>query len=363
MSTEETTNPFTNPIEFWAAEGRRQLKRSVNFSRHMAGIRAKVGQTPRQAVWTSGKATLYRYNSNQVTVGPPLLIIMSLVSRTYIIDLQPGNSFVEHLLDSGFDVYLLDWGVPDAEDADNDLALYADQLIPGAVAVVNKAAGGQGVNLFGYCFGGVLSLLYAARHPQDPINAFMVMATPVDFQKMPEPLQLAGGSSGIEPESVLDRDGNVPAASVRAGFTMLTPTADLATVADFFERLDDDKFLENYQAVTSWTRSHIPFPGATFIETTNKLQDGNGLVNDDLDINGTPVHLSEIRMPFAAVIAEKDHIVPSEASTPLIDLVGSDDKTQLLLPAGHVGLIIGSKGRKKCMPAMSGWLHEHSFAV
>ena len=46
-------------------------------------------------------------------------IVHSLVSRSYIMDLRPGNSTVEYLLGEGFDVYMLDWGIPDERDADN----------------------------------------------------------------------------------------------------------------------------------------------------------------------------------------------------------------------------------------------------
>ncbi len=360
MAADEGPNPLLNPLGFWADQSQRHWKRSVNFAKHMSGQRAKVGQAPRHEIWTKGKATLYRYDSDQVTVGPPVLLIMSLVSRSFILDLQPGNSFVEHLREAGLDVFLLDWGVPDEDDADNDLSTYADELIPAAVASVNKMGGNQGVNLFGYCFGGVLSLIYAARHTDDPINSLMVMATPVDFDHMPEPLRLAGGDTGVDPEAVIDSTGNVPAAAVRSGFTMLTPTADLATVADFFERLDDDRFLESYQAMTKWTRSHIPFPGAAFRQTVELLQDRNGFVNGGLMLKGEPVDLKEIKVPFASVIAEHDHIVPADSATPLIDLVGSEEKVQMVLPAGHVGLIVGRGGRTKCMPSMSGWLLEHS---
>ena len=57
---------------------------------------------------------------------PPVLIVHSLVSRSYILDLRPGNSIVEFLLDAGLDVFMLDWGVPDELDADNDLERYVD---------------------------------------------------------------------------------------------------------------------------------------------------------------------------------------------------------------------------------------------
>ena len=46
---------------------------------------------------------------------------MSLISRSYVLDLSPGTSFVEALRDQGFDTYMLDWGIPDERDAGNGL--------------------------------------------------------------------------------------------------------------------------------------------------------------------------------------------------------------------------------------------------
>ena len=77
-------------------------------------------------------------------------------------------------------------------------------------------------------------------------------------------------------------------------------------------------------------------------------------------LGGRRLHLSDIAVPFLNVIAEKDHIVPSPSTTPLTPLVGSEDATELLLPAGHVGLIVGKRGRTQCMPAMSDWMLAHS---
>ena len=240
--------------------------------------------------------------------------------------------------------------------------VYTDELIPAAVAEVNRLTGENGVNVFGYCFGGLLSLLYAAAHPNDPINSLLVMATPVDFREMPKAMS-GVGAHGIDPRNVLDSSGNVPASSVRAGFSLLTPTSDLSTVADFWEHLDDDKFLNSYQAMTSWTRDHIPFPGQAMLDTTEVFTDRNGFVNDDLVIGGVRRHLSDIKVPFLNVIAERDHIVPPASTRGLVDLVGSNDKAEIELPAGHVGLIVGSGGRKRCMPAMSDWMMSKSSLV
>ena len=85
------------------------------------GSTGQVGATPKDVVWRRDKAELWRYRSGPVRYGPPVLIVHSLVSRSYILDLRPGSSLVEYLTDAGLDVFLLDWGVPDELDADNDL--------------------------------------------------------------------------------------------------------------------------------------------------------------------------------------------------------------------------------------------------
>ena len=84
----------------------------------------------------------------------------------------------------GFDVYLLDWGEPDERDAENRLEDYVDDYIPAGIDRVLELSGADEVNLFGYCFGGDLTLLYAAHHPDAPLRSLTVLATPVDFRHM-----------------------------------------------------------------------------------------------------------------------------------------------------------------------------------
>jgi polyhydroxyalkanoate synthase len=87
--------------------------RTRNGLKHVAGVRVpEVGCSPKDVVWSRDKARLYRYHSDRRTLSPPLLLVMSLVSKPYVLDLRPGNSFIEALVAAGFDVYALDWGVP-----------------------------------------------------------------------------------------------------------------------------------------------------------------------------------------------------------------------------------------------------------
>src|SRR3954451_24308539 len=161
---------------------RRNALRARNGVKMVAGVdRPQLGQTPKDVVWGRDRCQLGRYRNDDVPLAPPLLIVFSLVSRSYVLDLRPGNSFIEHLLAAGFDVFLLDWGVADERDADNTLEDYVDDYLPAAVDRVLEVTGEDEVNLLGYCFGGVLSVLYAAHHLEAPLRSLTTMATPVDF--------------------------------------------------------------------------------------------------------------------------------------------------------------------------------------
>ena len=112
----------------------RQLLRIRNGVPYYAGLnRAAVGQTPRDLVWQRDTARLWRYRSDQRTCAPPVLIVHSLISKAYILDLLPGNSMVGFLIGEGFDVYLLDWGRAYPADAENTLETYVEDYIPRAI--------------------------------------------------------------------------------------------------------------------------------------------------------------------------------------------------------------------------------------
>jgi polyhydroxyalkanoate synthase len=346
----------------------RNTLRARNGIKLVAGVdRPGVGQTPKDVVWQRGRTQLWHYRNTPDDYGgvrykPPLLVVFSLISRSYILDLTPGNSFIEQLLRAGFDVYMVDWGVPDERDAQNRLEDYVDDYIPAAVERVLELSGCDELTMFGYCFGGDLALLYAAHHPEAPLRSLTVLATPVDFQKM-GPMSDMFRVGGLDLEDVLDENGNVPPQVVVQGFRTLKPTAEVTRYVTLWEKLWSDEYVASYQAMTGWSDDHIPFPGAAARETTQMLVRDNGMVNDRLTVGGDPVHLRDIRVPFLTVRADKDHIVPPEATAPLIDLVGSEDKHELRLNAGHMGLVVGRTAAKTTVPTIIDFLRRRSDEV
>jgi poly[(R)-3-hydroxyalkanoate] polymerase subunit PhaC len=342
-------------------DAERNALRARNGIKLIAGVgRPSLGQSARDLVWSRGHAQLWRYRSDRVTLRPPLLIVFSLVSRSYVLDLRPGNSFVEHLQSAGFDVFLLDWRDADERQADERLEDYADGYLVDAVEHTREAAGTGTVNLFGYCFGGVLALLYAAHHADAPLRSLTVMATPVDFSRWGLWRELADHELL---DSVLDDAGNVPASTIRQGFRLLKPTGEVRQYATLLDNVWSDEYVAAYQAMTGWSNDHVPFPGATARQTMEMLVRDNGFVCDRVRLGGDQVRLGDIRFPLLTVLAERDHIVPEPVAAALPELVGSEDNQVLRLDAGHVGLVVGRTAAKVTIPRIIEFLELRSEPV
>jgi polyhydroxyalkanoate synthase len=138
------------------------------------------------------------------------MFVHSLVSRSYILDLRPGSSTVECLVDDGFDVYMLDWGVPDERDADNGFESYVDEYMPQAVEAVRDVSGTRELTMAGYCLGGLIAALYAAAYEDESIRNLILLATPVDFSEMGA-MVAAVREGRLDTDELLDETGNVPA--------------------------------------------------------------------------------------------------------------------------------------------------------
>jgi polyhydroxyalkanoate synthase len=86
-------------------------------------------------------------------------------------------------------------------------------------------------------------------------------------------------------------------------------------------------------------------------------------MTDRLTVAGDVVHLRDITVPFLTVRANRDHIVPPDATAPLIDLVGSPDKHELCLDAGHMGLVVGRTAAKTTVPTIIDFVRRRSDPI
>lgn len=339
----------------------RSILRARNGLRYAQAMgRPRSGATASDVVWSADRAELWRYRGGPIRYDPPVLIVHSLISRSYILDLRPGNSSVEYLVNEGFDVFMLDWGVPDERDADNSFETYVDYYLPRAIVGVREATGSEEVTLMGYCLGGVLAILYAAGHAEARVRNLVLLATPIDFHEMGA--MVAGVREGrLGADDLLDETGNVPADVLYSGFYMQAPTKELAQYATLLQNLWDDEFVDAYQAMAQWTRDHVPLPGAAARQIVNEVIRENVLMTGRWAVGGRVIELAGVKSNVLNAVAEHDNVVPRSASTPVMDLVGDPARREeIVLSGGHVTFGAGSHAFKHTLPQLAAWIGEHS---
>lgn len=339
----------------------RAVRRGRNGLSYAAGTNpAPVGRAPKELLWERDKARLWRYENDAIEYRQPLLIIFSLVSKPYLLDLHPANSAIRALSAHGLDVMLLEWGVADAVEAENTLETYVDGYIPLAVEAATAAAGSDDVTMMGYCLGGVLALLSVARHPDLAVRNLIAMATPADFDHLPEAMTRPVRERRVRPEDLIDDTGNVPPEVIANSFRLMRPTMDLTQYATLWENLWNDEFVEGYQTMSVWAHDHVPLVGGAFRQLAEQFVIDNALINGSVELGGERVDLKAVTCPFLNVMAAHDNIVPAAATLPLTALVGSDDAEDLVLKAGHVGLVASRTAAKVTLPRIAEWVMHHS---
>ena len=183
-------------------------------------IGIETGVTPNEVVWTKNKARLYRYRPTDGAAGErrpvPVLLVYGFVLKPYVLDLVPGNSLVEYLVEEGFDVYLLDFGISGHEDAGLSLEDLVLNYMHDAVQNILGTSGAREVSLFGQSQGGTLCAMYASLFPDGPLKNLILLSAPTEFAPLNPGLlglwTLASRSSGayFDPAIVPRFFGNLP---------------------------------------------------------------------------------------------------------------------------------------------------------
>lgn len=339
-------------------EARRTVRRARNAARMLLGNDPPAaGVSPREVVWQRGKAQLFRYSSGARERRQPLVIVWSIVSRPYILDLRPRRSFIAQLRDAGFDVFLLDWGRPDALDAGSDLARYVDRCLPSALNAALECSGKEQVDVLGYCFGGVLALLGVAGHQEVPVRRLVTVATPVDFSQL-DGVFGALSRGRIDIADLLDEDGNVPPKVISRAIASLRPTGELFHYARLWDRLWDDNVVAGARPIAAWIEDQVAVPGAVAREVAELFLRDNLLLAGEVPLGERLVRLDDVACPVLNVLAEQDHMVPAASSEPLERVLHGAEVTEARLAAGHIGLAAGRDAARITVPAIMSWLTD-----
>ncbi len=339
-----------------SAEMAEFIKRMTIAARNFTEIGSlEEGCSPRREVFRVDKTVLWHYERTAPATGvPPLVICYALVNRPAMLDLQPDRSLIRGLLARGLDVYLIDWGYPDADDRHLALDDYVNRYLGACIDHVRRSGGIPSVNLLGVCQGGTISLCHAALHPERVRN-LVTMVTPVDFHT--DANLLSKWVRKLDVERMVEVLGNVPGELLNAAFLSLMPlrltTRKYAGIADI---ADDRDALANFLRMERWIQDSPDQAGTAFSEFVRWFFQENRLVRGGLAIGGHAVDPRRIECPLLNIYATKDHLVPPSASRPLAGLTGSRDYTGFEFDGGHIGIYVSRSAQDLLPKTIAQWL-------
>ena len=270
-----------------------------------------IAVTPHEAIWKRGKTRLLRYGArDKITHPAPYLIVPWLgISRPYVLDLLPGNSMIEYLVNQGHDVYLLDWGEIAEEDKELGFEEGVFKLIPRAINRALEASEAQELTLNGICLGGTLSACYLAIHPDAPVRNFVAIVAPINFEQG-DLFRVWLDERYFPADLIVERYGGLPASLMNTGFKMLRPTLEAQALSGLWANAHRPGYVTGYKAMSRWANDFIGMPGRFFSQLSKELYGKDRLMKKEFVLNGHTVDLARITQPLLCVAAARTSLSP-----------------------------------------------------
>ncbi|HNX75327.1 MAG TPA: alpha/beta fold hydrolase [Candidatus Rifleibacterium sp.] len=319
------------------------VSRSV-MKRYTEADRRRLGMTPtrKTAVFHQGPWTLYRYGDDFKSDYAPVVIVPSLINRNYVLDLLPGHSLIEQLKASGLDVFMIDWGDPDAGMGEIGFDHYISVWVRRAIRQVKRITGHKKVQLAGQCIGGMMAALYASHADlRQDISSLFLLTAPIDLAESGL-LSNWTSAEGFDIEKLTAAyQGIVPAQFFHASFPLLDTRNQLSKYRRLQENFEIEGFKNVWEALDIWGSDNVDFAKKAFKELIKTFYQENAFCKGHFSIMGVPVNYKDIDIPTLCLVARDDHVFSEKAARVILDCKAAK-KGKLdyhVIPAGHVSLI------------------------
>jgi polyhydroxyalkanoate synthase subunit PhaC len=351
-----TNLPLTNPTVLKetidrgganAVRGGRRLARDLSKGRLPAmvdttkfDVGGNLAVTPGSVVLRTDVFELVQYKPQSEQVYEvPLVIVPPTINKYYVLDLAPGRSVVEYLLQQGHQVFMVSWRNPDREQGHFDFGTYAEATIDAGRAAA-EIAGHSAVNLVAACSGGIITGgalgHLAAQGRLGPVSSLTLMVCAIDNTQ-------AGTTSALATKELA---ATAVAESARRGYL------DGEALARVFAWLRPNDLIWNYVINNYWLGKEPPaFDILYWNQDTVRLAAGlhrdfvmiamqNSLAQPGaFTVLDTPVDLGQVTVDSYIVAGSADHIVPWRNAYASTQLLGGENRF-VLSASGHIQALI-----------------------
>ncbi|MDI6737206.1 MAG: alpha/beta fold hydrolase [Nanoarchaeota archaeon] len=270
---------------------------------------------------------------------PVFIIPPQAGHHSCIADYDANQSLVEASLKAGKKTYAAEWKSATFKQRGSTI----DDCIISMKKCIEKI--GSKVSLIGLCQGGWQSAIYASLYPED-VSSLVLAAAPIDFHAgngMITKCALSAPMAFYE-SMVMAGNGVLDGKFMVMGFKMMNPEDRFFNdYRDLFEHIDDENFMKRARKFRAWYEYTQNLPGKFYLQVVKELFKENKLIKGKLEILGRKVNMKNISCPLYLIGGEKDDITLPEQVFAAEKYVSSKDITKLTVPAGHIGVFMGTK--------------------
>jgi poly[(R)-3-hydroxyalkanoate] polymerase subunit PhaC len=331
-------------LKHWVEDvGRMASGRSGTAAIEQFEVGKDVAITPGKVVFRNRLIELLQYSPQTPSVyAEPILITPAWIMKYYILDLSPRNSLVRFLVEKGHTVFMISWKNPDAADRDLGLDDYVQLGFLDALAEVRRIVPDHKVHAVGYCIGGTLLTIAAARlavahdHSLASVSLFAAQA---DFSEPGELAVFITPSQIAMLEAMMDKTGVLESERMGAAFALLR-SRDLMWGPAVAQYVRGER--PQINDLMAWNADGTRMPCRMHSEYLERLYLKNELAKGEFTLGGQPVDLKKVHLPLFVVGTETDHVAPWHSVYKLRGLTRSTDYTFLLTSGGHnAGIVSG----------------------
>ena len=333
------------------------------------GFETDEEPSPYEVVSTGPIYRLRRYfppepgaGPGEPAVRPPLLLVPPMMLAADIYDVAPATSAVGILARDGVDPWVVDFGAPERQEGGLERSLNDHVLaIDEAIDRIRAETGHERIHIGGYSQGGMFCYQVAAYRRSRGIDSIIAFGSPVDTRGtlsfgLPEDAAIA--AAAFLAENVFATSG-VPAWMSRTGFRLLDPAKTMRQRLEFVRQLHDREALlprerqRRFLEAEGW----VAWPGPALADVIRQFGVHNRLVSGGFVIEDRLVTLADMTNAILAFVGANDEIAPARSVRAARWAAPRSDVYEVMLPAGHFGLVVGSIAVETTWPTVAAWTH------
>ncbi len=309
---------------------------------------------------------LRRYATCDAPDAPPALLVPPLMVTSEVYDMAADVSAVQALGARAVQPFVLDFGAPEREAGGMRRTLddHVRAVLKGIERV--RTLTNRDVHVCGYSQGGMFAYQAAAYLRSKGVRSIVTFGSPVDIHRGLPALRsdITGALVRfVEPlvSSTLDRIDGLPGVLTSTAFKLLSPRKEIQQRADFVRLLHDRNALARREARRRFLggEGFVAWPGPALRAFVEEFIVHNRMLSGGFVIDGQMVTVADITCPILCFIGGNDEIA-RPASVRAIASAAPDAPIDFVtVPAGHFGLVVGSRAMKITWPTVADWVHFH----